>query len=36
MGAYGVALIAKERYEEGHVSTILKAEELDNFNMKCQ
>jgi len=22
MGAYGVALIAKERYEEGHVSTI--------------
>jgi len=34
MGAYGVALIAKERYEEGHVSTILKAEELDNFNIE--
>ncbi|HOM02468.1 MAG TPA: acyl-CoA dehydratase activase-related protein [Acetivibrio sp.] len=34
MGAYGVALIAKERYEDGHESTILKADELDNFNIE--
>ena len=33
MGAYGVALIAKERYEDGHVSTILKANELNSFNI---
>lgn len=33
MGAYGAALIAKERYEEGHVSTIVKANELDSFNI---
>lgn len=31
MGALGVALIAKERYEEGKESTILKKEDLADF-----
>ena len=32
MGAFGAALIAKERTEIGKVSTLLSLEELDNFN----
>jgi predicted CoA-substrate-specific enzyme activase len=32
MGAFGAALIARERCSEGHVSSILKAEDLDSFN----
>ncbi|MDD8049611.1 MAG: acyl-CoA dehydratase activase-related protein [Thomasclavelia sp.] len=40
MGAYGIALIAKERYE-GKPSTLLSLEELDRFNFtsdirRCQ
>lgn len=34
MGAYGAALIAKERYREGEESTLLKPHELMNFSMK--
>ena len=33
MGAFGAALIAKERYEEGTKSTLLSEEQLDNFNV---
>lgn len=33
MGAFGAALIAKERYEEGSESKLLKPHELDNFNV---
>ncbi|SMB87338.1 CoA-substrate-specific enzyme activase, putative [Desulfonispora thiosulfatigenes DSM 11270] len=33
MGAYGSALIAKERYEEDHKSSLLGLTELDNFTM---
>ncbi|HOQ36164.1 MAG TPA: acyl-CoA dehydratase activase-related protein [Acetivibrio sp.] len=32
MGAYGAALIAKERYTEGYESTLVKAEDLDSFS----
>ena len=31
MGAFGAALIAKERWQEGTTSTVLKADELDSF-----
>ena len=31
MGAFGAALIAKERTEEGKISTLLTLEQLDNF-----
>ena len=34
MGAFGAALIAKERYEEGKISTLLTLEQLDNFNVE--
>ncbi len=34
MGAYGAALIAKERYLEGEKTALLKREELTNFAMK--
>ncbi len=34
MGAFGAALIAKERCKEGHVSTLLKAEELDQLECR--
>lgn len=34
MGAYGVALIAKERFVDGHLSTVLKTDELDKFNIE--
>ncbi|MFZ5989798.1 MAG: acyl-CoA dehydratase activase-related protein [Bacillota bacterium] len=33
MGAYGAALIARERYTEGYNSTILKAHQLDEFSI---
>lgn len=33
MGAFGAALIGKERYEEGYESTLLAKEALDNFNI---
>lgn len=32
MGAYGAALIARERYREGSVSRLTKAEQLDELN----
>ncbi|MCR4435424.1 MAG: acyl-CoA dehydratase activase-related protein [Clostridiales bacterium] len=32
MGAYGAALIASERYEEGHESTLLTGEKLDHLS----
>ncbi len=32
MGAFGAALIAKERYEEGYKSTLLKQEQLNDFS----
>ncbi|MCX7903685.1 MAG: 2-hydroxyacyl-CoA dehydratase [Caloramator sp.] len=34
MGAFGAALIAKERYKEGQRSKILKLEELDKFEIQ--
>lgn len=34
MGAYGAALIAKERHGKGHVSTLLSAQELTRFRCK--
>lgn len=34
MGAFGAALIAKERYKEGKKSKILKLEELDDFKIE--
>ena len=34
MGAYGAALIAKERYQEGDVSSLLPKEQLTNFAMQ--
>ncbi len=34
MGAFGVALIAKERAEEGYVSKLLKEEKLDSFKQE--
>ena len=33
MGAFGCAIIAKERYIEGNKSSILKKDEIDNFTM---
>lgn len=32
MGAFGVALIAKERFEEGYETTLIGSGELDTFN----
>jgi len=32
MGAFGAALISKERYSEGESSTLLKEDELEKFN----
>ncbi len=34
MGAYGAAIIAKERYEVGHDSTLLKEEDILNFKVE--
>lgn len=31
MGAFGAALISKERYEDGYTSTLLKEHEIDEF-----
>ena len=31
MGAFGAAIIARERYEEGHSTTLLKEQELNDF-----
>ncbi|MDF2484177.1 MAG: hypothetical protein K0R46_345 [Herbinix sp.] len=36
MGAYGAALIAKERYKEGEVTSLLPREELIEFAMKAE
>lgn len=32
MGAFGCALISRERYEEGHVTTLLGLDEIDKFD----
>jgi len=32
MGAFGCAIIAKERYEEDYISTLLSLDKIDNFN----
>lgn len=34
MGAFGAALIARERYEAGYESTLLDSSQLDSFNIK--
>ncbi|GCD11093.1 2-hydroxyacyl-CoA dehydratase [Clostridium tagluense] len=34
MGAFGAALIAKERTDEGKISTLLTLEQLDSFNVE--
>lgn len=34
MGAYGAAIIAKERYTEGHTSTLLLPEDLESFRFE--
>ncbi|SJZ44279.1 2-hydroxyacyl-CoA dehydratase [Garciella nitratireducens] len=34
MGAFGAALIAKERYQQGQETTLLNGEQLDSFSMK--
>lgn len=36
MGALGCALIAKERFEEGHVSTLSKIEQVETFDSKVK
>jgi len=36
MGAFGAALIALERYEEGSRSTILRLDQLDDFDVKIK
>ncbi|TDT51886.1 2-hydroxyacyl-CoA dehydratase [Fonticella tunisiensis] len=36
MGAFGAALIAKERYEKGHVSTLLDEDKLNSFNFDAK
>ena len=33
MGAFGAALIAKERYEPGHVTTLLSEKQLADLNI---
>ena len=34
MGAFGCALIARQRYDNDHVSSLLKREELENFEVE--
>ena len=34
MGAFGAALIARENYAEGEMSSLLKREELDSFDVE--
>ena len=36
MGAFGAALIAKERYEEGKVSTLLGKDNIESFTMNSE
>ncbi|KZL92744.1 2-hydroxyacyl-CoA dehydratase [Clostridium magnum] len=36
MGAFGAALIARERYVQSHISTILSLEELSAFNYETE
>ncbi|GIM28662.1 2-hydroxyglutaryl-CoA dehydratase [Clostridium polyendosporum] len=36
MGAFGAALIAKERFEKGYKTTILGKDELESFNMETE
>ena len=36
MGAFGAALIARERYEQGQQTSLLSLEELENFSMKTR
>lgn len=38
MGAYGAALVSKENYKEGEVSTLIKEEKLESFsfNTTCE
>ena len=36
MGAFGAALIAKERYVKGEASTLLDADALDSFDMQTR
>lgn len=36
MGAFGAALIAKERYQEGEESTLLNLEELESFGIQTK
>lgn len=36
MGAFGSALIARERYEEGYVSTLLDREALENLSLETK
>lgn len=36
MGAFGAALISRERYQKGRESTLLKEEELKDFNIKTK
>ena len=33
MGAFGAALIAKEKYEEGYETTLLHKEQLENISL---
>jgi len=34
MGAFGAALLARERYEAGHTSSLIKPEQLDQFSFE--
>ena len=34
MGAFGAALIARNKYQVGHQSTLISSEKLENFNFK--
>ena len=36
MGAFGSALIAKEKAVKGHISTVIKNEDIDNFETKVK
>ncbi|MGP1488515.1 MAG: acyl-CoA dehydratase activase-related protein [Peptoanaerobacter stomatis] len=36
MGAFGCAIIARSRYEQGYQTNLLQAEELDNFEMQTE
>lgn len=36
MGAFGAALISKERYKKGHETTLLDSDQLENFKIKTR